>query len=242
MRKSRGNTIRLGVFVSISALLFITAIYMVGQRRQMFSRTFHLSGIFSDINGLQVGNNVRFSGINVGIVENIFQVTDSTVQVDMRIAEKNRRFIRKNASAIIGTDGLIGSRILEILPGTATMELISDYDTIQTFQPITMDDILLNLKVTSDNAVVITEDLAVIMDNIREGRGIIGKMISDSAFANDADLALENIKQGAGGFKQNMDAASHNFLLKGYLKKKEKEALKAEEDQKKQEQKEKRNK
>jgi phospholipid/cholesterol/gamma-HCH transport system substrate-binding protein len=83
-----------------------------------------------------------------------------------------------------------------------------------------MDDILLKLKVTSDNAANITGDLSAIMKNIRSGKGTIGKLFMDSAFAKNVDQALVNIKQGAGGFKQNMDAASHNILLRGFLKKK----------------------
>jgi len=69
MEKKTGNQIKLGVFVSLTIALFIVGIYFIGQRQKLFSSTFHVSGIFEDISGLQVGNNVRFSGINVGIIE-----------------------------------------------------------------------------------------------------------------------------------------------------------------------------
>jgi phospholipid/cholesterol/gamma-HCH transport system substrate-binding protein len=85
-----------------------------------------------------------------------------------------------------------------------------------------MDDILFNLKTTTDNAAVITTGLAVIVQNMSEGNGTIGKLLMDSVLAENVSDALLNIKQGAGGFKQNMDAASHNILLRGYLKKKNK--------------------
>jgi phospholipid/cholesterol/gamma-HCH transport system substrate-binding protein len=39
-------------------------------------------------------------------------------------------------------------------------------------------------------------------------------------FSKSIDQTLLNIKQGTGGFKQNMDAASHNILLRGFFKKK----------------------
>jgi phospholipid/cholesterol/gamma-HCH transport system substrate-binding protein len=60
------------------------------------------------------------------------------------------------------------------------------------------------------------------MKNIREGRGTVGKLLMDSSFARNIDKTIVNIKQGTSGFKQNMDAASHNFLLRGFLKKKKK--------------------
>jgi len=223
MKKKTGNKIRLGIFVSISATLFIAGIYFIGQRQQLFSSTFHVSGIFKDISGLQVGNNVRFSGINVGIIENIQQITDSAVRVDMMIEEHSRRFIKKNAKAIIGSDGLMGNKIVLIIPGIPGKKQLSNNDTIATTRPVSVDDILLKIKVTSDNAANITGDLSTIMGSVLEGKGTIGKLLMDSTFAQNIGIALVNIKQGAGGFKQNMDAAKHNFLLKGYYNRKKKE-------------------
>lgn len=221
MKKNAGNKIRLGIFVSIGIALFIAGIYFIGQKQQLFNRTFTVSGIFKDISGLQVGNNVRFSGINVGIVGDILQITDSTVRVDMMIDEQTRKFIKKNAKAVIGSDGLMGNKIVLIIPGKVGKLELSDNDTIATTQPINMDDILVKIKMTSDNAANITDDLSAIIGNMRAGKGTFGKLFLDSAFAQNLDQTLINIKQGADGFKQNMDAASHNFLLRRFIKKKE---------------------
>jgi len=220
MEKKTGNQIKLGVFVSTTMLLFIVGIYFIGQRQKLFSNTFHVSGVFTDISGLQIGNNVRFSGINVGIIENIEQISDSTVRVDMQIVEQTRKFIKKNAVAIIGSDGLMGSKIIVIVPGTFDQLQLDDDDVIPTARQVNMDEIMLKLKTTSDNAAHITSDLAAIMTNIRKGKGTIGMLLMDSIFADNLDAALVNVKQGAGGFKQNMDAASHNIFLRGFLKRK----------------------
>jgi len=220
MKKETGNKLKLGIFVSISALLLTLGIYFIGERQQLFSNTFHVSSIFKDISGLQIGNNIRFSGINVGVVDDIQQITDSTVRVDMMINDDTKKFIKKNAKATIGSDGLMGNRIVIITPGTTGQKPLADNDVITTLQPVTVDDILIKLKVTSDNAANITSDLSIIMASVREGKGTVGKLIMDTALARNVDQALVNIKQGAGGFKQNMNAASHNILLKGYFKKK----------------------
>lgn len=224
MQKTTGNKIKLGIFVSISITLFIVGIYLIGQKQQLFSSTFCIHGIFEDISGLQVGNNVRFSGINIGIVEDIQQITDSTVIVTMTVDDDTKKFIKINAKAIIGSDGLMGNKIVLIIPGIAGEKVISDNDTIQTAQQVNMDEILLKIKMTSDNTANITDDMAAIMKNIREGKGTIGKLVMDSALAQNVDAALVNIKQGAGGFKQNMDAAGNNILLKRFFKKKAKAA------------------
>src|SRR6478609_8035046 len=170
MEKKTGTQIKLGVFVSVTIILFIVGIYFIGQRQKLFSSTFHVSGIFTDINGLQVGNNVRFSGINVGIVEDIEQVSDTTVRVDMQLVEHTRKFIKKNAVAIIGSDGLMGSKIIVIIPGTVGKQELTNDDVIGTARQVSMDEIMHKLKVTSDNAALITGDLAVVMNSVREGK------------------------------------------------------------------------
>jgi phospholipid/cholesterol/gamma-HCH transport system substrate-binding protein len=235
MKKKTGNKIRLGIFVSISITLFIVGIYLIGQRQQLFSKTFHINGIFKDIKGLQVGNNVHFSGINVGIVEGIQQITDSTVRVDMLIDDGTRKFMKKNAKALIGSDGLMGNKIVIIIPGPSCAQEISDNDIVETTKSVSMDDILVKIKVTADNAANITDDLSDIMQNIHDGKGTIGKLLMDSALAKNVDDALVNIKQGAGGFKKNMDAASHNVLIRGLFKRKrnEKDSVKEKENVKK---------
>jgi phospholipid/cholesterol/gamma-HCH transport system substrate-binding protein len=236
MKKTAGNKIRLGIFVTISIALFTLGIYFIGERQQLFNNTFHVSGIFKNISGLQIGNNVRFSGINVGIIDEIEQITDSTVRVDMMIDEDAQKFIKKNAKATIGSDGLMGNKIVLITPGAVGKQSLSDKDMIETFQPVTVDDILIKLKVTSDNAATITSDLSIIIASVREGKGTIGKLMMDTVLAKNVDQALVNIKHGAGGFNQNMNAASHNILLKGYFKnkknKKDDDSTKDEKDKK----------
>ncbi len=233
MKKNERKKIGLGIFVIVGILFFILAIYYVGKKQQLFNSTFHVSGFFRDVRGLQVGNNVRFSGINVGIVENIAIISDSAVQVDLLIDEETRRFIHKNASAVIGSDGLMGNKILTLMPGTPGEDVIRDNDYIRTHDPINMDDIFAKLKITGDNAATITGDLAAIIGNIRSGKGTIGKLFMDSTFATTLDRTVVNLNEGASGFSDNMEAAKKSFLLKGLFRKKKKEEKKPGEEEKK---------
>jgi phospholipid/cholesterol/gamma-HCH transport system substrate-binding protein len=226
MKKTDGNRIRLGIFVSAGLVLLIAGIYFIGEKKKLFATTFQISAVFNDINGLQVGNNVRFSGINVGVIENIEQISDSAVRVEMTLDEHSRKFLKKDVKAIIGSDGLMGNKIMVIIPGTTGKIPLADNDVIASTPAISVDDILIKIKVTSDNAAELTGDLSAIIANIRQGKGTIGKLFMDTTFAETVDEALVNIKKGAGGFKDNMNAAKHNFLLKGYFKKEEKKGEK----------------
>lgn len=219
MKKKTEHKMRLGIFVSASIALLIAGIYFIGEKQQLFNTTFSVSAVFKDINGLQIGNNVRFSGINIGIIENIEQITDTTVRVDMVVDENSRKFIKKNAKALIGSDGLMGNKIITIIPGAPGKQVIVNNDVLETAQTASMDAIMVKVEETFNHAATITSDLSIVMKNISEGKGAIGKIVMDSAFAENVDAALINIRQGAGGFKKNMDAAGHNILLRGFLKK-----------------------
>lgn len=173
MKKDISYKIRLGIFISLGIAIFIIGIYFIGERQQLFRRTFRVSGVFKDVGGLQEGNNVRLSGINVGTVENIRVVSDTSVRIEILVDESIRKFIRKDAVASIGTEGLMGNKILIITPGTGGKMEIENNDTIATTQPINMDDIMTSLKTTIDNTSKITSDLSKLTSNIQSVKGTI---------------------------------------------------------------------
>src|SRR5664279_2268969 len=167
MKKNTSNKIKLGIFTSLGILILILAIYFIGERQQLFRSTFHLTGVFKDVAGLQAGSNVRFSGVNVGTVDNIRIVSDTSVRVEILIDENTRKFIKKDAVASIGSEGLMGNKIIIINPGTGGKMQIENNDIVQTIQPINMDDILVSLKSSIDNTTVITSNLSKITDNVQ---------------------------------------------------------------------------
>ena len=224
MEKENKSKIRLGVFVTIGVSLFIIVIYMIGNRQHMFSKTIEISGTFKDIGGLQIGNNVRFAGINIGTISAVEITSDSSVKVDMVIEKKVQKFVKRDASASIGTEGLMGNKVINLASGSPDSPMIADRGIVSTITPVSMDDIMVNLKTTTDNAALITDDVAAITANMRGGKGAVGKLFMDSAFAESLNQTIVNAKNATGGLNQNMEAAKHNFLLRGYFKKKEKQA------------------
>jgi phospholipid/cholesterol/gamma-HCH transport system substrate-binding protein len=216
MEKNTSNKIRLGIFVSLGIVAFIVGIYFIGERQQLFRNTFRLSGVFRDVAGLQAGNNVRFSGINVGTVDNISIVSDTSVRVEILISESTRKFIKKDAVASIGSEGLMGNKILIINPGTGGKMEIENDDIIKTVQPINMDDILISLKTTIDNTSNITSDLSKIAGNIQSGQGTLGRLLMDQSLAQNFDSTFINLKEGSVGFKILMAKAKKSWLLWGF--------------------------
>ena len=90
----KNNNIKLGFFVSVGLLLLILGIYSIGKKQQLFNSTCHISSLFKNINGLQIGNNVRFGGINIGVIDDIEMITDTTIRVDLTIDDDIKKFIQ----------------------------------------------------------------------------------------------------------------------------------------------------
>jgi len=185
MKKTKKETFNLGLFVIIGLVIFITAIYFIGDQKNMFDKTFTISANFNNVNGLMQGNNVRYSGINVGTVKNIAIRNDSTINVELIINEKMVRHIKKNAIATIGSDGLVGNMIVNIIPGEGSAEPISQGDVIKTYTKIGTGEMLNTLNTTNENAALLTSKLLDIVNDITKGKGTLGMLINDTIAIND---------------------------------------------------------
>ncbi|MFH0754857.1 MAG: MlaD family protein [Candidatus Omnitrophota bacterium] len=222
--------VRLGLFITGGLALFVVAIFLIGKQQNLFNPVFRLTTKFYNVSGLQVGSNIRFSGINVGTVDNIKIINDSTVQVDMLIRKDVQQFIKSDCEAGIGSSGIIGDRVLVITQGSDSAPLPKEGQHIASKEPVETDAIMESLKATADNSAIISDQLAEIMTKLNSENGILGRLIQDSTIAENINQTIVNIRKSSQGLNENMNAAKESFFLKGYFKKKEKAAQKVKED------------
>ncbi len=223
MKATSGQKVRTGVFAIAGLVLLIGAIFLIGKKQNMFGDTFHIYGTFKNVGGLQVGNNVRFVGINVGTVESIKIISDTMARVDMIIRDKVHPFIKSDAVASIGSDGLMGDKLISIASTSENATVIKDGGLIATLNPTDFSKIISRVEEIADNAQVITDGLADIATQISSGQGSIGRLLYSDDLSKNLEGSVNNLKKGTAGFSENMTALKHNFLLKGYYKKKARE-------------------
>ncbi|WP_339657046.1 MlaD family protein [uncultured Maribacter sp.] len=197
MSKTKLENLRLGIFVVLGITLLLFAAYLIGNRQNMFTKTFEVSAVFKNATGLQNGNNVRFSGINVGTVNSIEMINDTTIRVRMIIEDEMRNHIKKDAIASIGTNGLVGSMIINIIPGKGTSSLISAGDELQSSNKIGTQDMMSTLNVTNENAALLTADLLKITQALNQGKGTLGKLLNDTIMSNDLQKTILNLKNAS---------------------------------------------
>lgn len=194
MAKTIKNNIRLGAFVVTAVALFIVGVYSIGNRQNLFGASFHLRAQFSNVGGLQPGNNVRYAGINVGSVINMEFINDTTLQVNMRFDDEVRSIIKKDAVASIGSDGLVGNVIVNITPGNGDAPLAESGDLLASYRRTDTDDLLSTLGNTNENIAILSLNLLEITDKLNSGQGTLPRLINDPAMATDISTTLRNLR------------------------------------------------
>lgn len=203
--KSSIQNLKLGIFVVIGTILILIASYLIGNRQNMFTRNFTISAVFKNVNGLQVGNNVRFSGINIGTVDRLQMENDTTIYVFMKVEEKMQKFIKRNAIATIGSDGLVGSMLVNIVPGSGEAPVVEDGDQLESYSKIGTQDMLKTLNVTNENAALLTSDLLQVTQSLTQGKGTLGRLLNDTIMANDLSKTIKNLKYSSQKVNTTLD-------------------------------------
>jgi phospholipid/cholesterol/gamma-HCH transport system substrate-binding protein len=194
MKTTASQNIKTGIFTIVGILLFVAGIFVIGSKKNMFGETFLIYGTFSNVGGLQVGNNIRFAGITVGTVEDIRIVSDTMIRVDMRMEEQVKPFLKVDALASIGSDGLMGDKLITINSGSANeVKILAGGSRIRTVNPVDFDKVIGTFTNVADNAEVITRELAGMAVQIRAGNGTLSKLL----YTDDLSRSLEGTAKNA---------------------------------------------
>ncbi len=202
--------VKLGAFVLGGLVLFIAAVFLIGSENNIFSRTFTIAAMFKNVEGLKEGDNVWLSGVKIGTVKEVSVAAEGKVLVTLLLKDSQSEFVRKDATAMIGSDGLVGNKIVVIRPGVAS-EPIAEHDTIATNSPTDTQQILNIAKEVGDNTKMLTADLSAIADKIAKGQGIVGELLNDGAIAQELRHAVANLSQ-TGSNTASASAELHKLL------------------------------
>lgn len=203
---------RLGLFIAVGLAIFVIAIFFIGKQQNLFNPVFKVTANFQNVSGLKVGNNVRFSGIDVGIVDNIRIINDSTVQVDLLIRKNVQEFIKADSKATIGSSGIIGDKILIIAQGSNNAAVVKDGQLLASNEPLETDAIIASLNNTAANVEIIAKELAEVMGNINSGKGMLGQLIVDSVIAGNVSQTIANFKKSSEGFDETIEVTKQNVF------------------------------
>lgn len=190
-----------GIFIVLGLTILIVTIFTLGGQKKAFVKTFALNAIFNDVSGLAIGANVLFSGVKIGTVKKIEFYGDSQVKVLMSIENDAEAHIHKNALAKIGSDGLIGNKIVVIYGGNKTQPQVVKNDLLKVENGMSTDDMLVTLQQNNKNLVDITSSFKSISRKIDSGEGILGKLVNDPTLGVKLASTINNLQETIDNFK-----------------------------------------
>lgn len=193
-KKEIAQQIKLGAFVLAGLTLFLISVFFIGSENNLFSKTFTVAAVFRNVEGLKAGDNVWLSGVKIGTVSDVRIVSEGKVIVSLSLKDRQNQFIQEDAVATIGSDGLVGNKIVIIRPGKSTA-VVSEEDTLNTSSPTDTQDLINIAKEVGDNTRSLTSDLKTIAQRINAGQGIVGELLNEGAIAQEMRMAIANLRE-----------------------------------------------
>lgn len=196
-----------GIFIFLGLAIFIITVLTLGSQKKTFGNSVSIKSFFDNVNGLQKGNNIWFSGVKVGTITKINIIGNGKVEVDMNVEDKSADFIKKDAMAKLSTDGLIGNKIIEIYGGTPQSPRISQGDTLSGEKLLSTDAMMSTLSKNNDNILAITNDLKSITGGIAQGKGTIGKLLTSDDLSDNLNNTVLTVQRAS----ENLERLSANI-------------------------------
>jgi phospholipid/cholesterol/gamma-HCH transport system substrate-binding protein len=215
------KALRLGIFILGTLILFGAGLFWIGNRDLRFTSTYRLNADFQNVAGLGEGATVRVGGIHEGTVRRILLPSkpDQKVRVEMDLRNATRNVIKKDSLAAIRTEGLVGDQYIEITFGSTGAASVHDGDTIAAETPLELADMLKKTNAILDSAQgavrnidETSENLQAISSKLNAGKGTAGALINDRS-------VYEHVNQAVSNLQDDTEALKHNFLLRGFFKK-----------------------
>jgi phospholipid/cholesterol/gamma-HCH transport system substrate-binding protein len=191
------RSIIVGIFIFIGLVIFIAGVLTLGGKQKRFVSSITLKAIFNNVNGIQAGNNVFFSGVKIGTVSKINFTGNAQVEVTMHIEEASKKYIHKNSLAKLSSEGFIGNKMIEILGGTPDAPQVEDGDQLAIAAALAPEDIMKTLQDNNKNILAITNDFKQVSSGMLKGNGALGALLTDSLMANRLRQMTVNLENAS---------------------------------------------
>lgn len=186
-----------GIFIAVGIAIFIVGVFTLGGQQKAFVKSVNVYAVFDDVSGLQPGNNIWFSGVKIGTVKKIEFYNVADVKVTLHIEDKAREFIRRDAKAKIGADGLIGNKIIVLYGGTQKSPAIEGGETLTVEKTASTDDMFATLQESNLNLIDITRNIKAVSKQLVDGEGTLTALLNDRSVYNELNTVMASLKRAA---------------------------------------------
>ena len=196
MKSNSTDNVKLGLFVLASLFFLILLLYLVGKNSNMFGSNYILRARFENLQGLKAGNNIRYAGIDIGTVKSVYIINDTIMEVKMIIDKKAKNIIKKNSVVNIGTDGLVGNKVVNIISVKEDAPFAVENDILPSKKPIDTDDMMRTLNKTNNQVSKIAEDFSLTINKLNNSKGI-WQLLNDQTIAENISNASSQVNKSS---------------------------------------------
>lgn len=193
---STSNNFKLGAFVISGLAFLIFMLYMIGRNQNLFQSTYMLKAHVRNAQGLVLGNNVRYAGIEIGTVKKIRFINDTLIELSLTINSKMKNIVRKNATVSIGSEGLVGNKVLNISSSGPGSEAAVEGDVLKGSYSVSTDDMLVILEKTNKDVAIVAAGMRTGIERINNSKGL-WKALEDEQSAENIRIAAANIRKAS---------------------------------------------
>ena len=193
----RKRSIIVGLFVFLGIVILVAGIFIMGGQQNRFGGAVRIKAVFDNVGGLKKGGNVWFSGVKIGTIREVHFTGDRKVEIQMVINNESKQYVRKDAEAVISSEGFIGNKMIVIEGGSSDVPYIEDGDELHSKEGNDTEAMMATLQVNNQNLVSITDDIKNLSERVRRGEGTVGAFFSDSLMAQNVKLMMVNLNQAA---------------------------------------------
>ena len=192
--------LRVGLFVLAGTVLLAVVIFYVTGAGGALGPKYRLHTFLPEVDGLTVGAPVRVDGVDVGNVERIViavpkpgvvTLKDRNIEVDMRIQTSAQTYIRADSAASLITEGLLGNRYVHIDRGYVGRVLVND-DEIPGREEKALKQVVERSADLMDSLGSIAKQASSVLEDVRQGRGSLGKLVYDPGIHESAKRLIDN--------------------------------------------------
>jgi phospholipid/cholesterol/gamma-HCH transport system substrate-binding protein len=206
------------LFVAAALALAAFGVVEVSRRHWLWQQTFPARAEFPTVAGLEVGARVLVQGLDAGAVEAIVppEAPGGPVTVRLRLDERLRPLVRSDAVARIGTQGIVGAKVLEITPGRPDAPPLADGQPLRSERPRELADLMADASrtlATLDTVAVEAQaglgEINAIAATVRRGEGTLGKLVRDDeayrrivALSDRGETTLQDLSDNLNALKK----------------------------------------
>jgi len=157
----RSQKIRLGIFVLISTILLLGTIGIItGNKLFKQTSTYYIKYKDISLTGLEIGSAVKYRGIRVGRIEDLYIDPNDITTVIVEISIEADVPIKKDTEAVLAYVGITGLKMIELQGGSNEAETLKSGEYIIAGRSL--------VDAISGQAEIIMEKLEMILNNFAE--------------------------------------------------------------------------